>query len=126
MKMAPRKPKEPKNKSPRLIKLEEQETALLKAKEAEIKRLNDEEYRKDTRMKILLGQAFLKQPLKQESFKKLIYNVLDEDLKRQKDRDLFDDVLQEWGLPPLPQLSEKEADKPPLADKDESNTPDKK
>ena len=34
-----------------------------------------------------------------------MYNLLDKDLKKQYDRDVFDDLMEEWGMPPLPPVS---------------------
>lgn len=104
----PRQPKEPKKKSARLIKLEAQLKALETEKETEIKRINNEEYKKDTRRKILAGQVVLKEALRREPIKKFLYRLLDRDLKRQYDRDVFDDLMEDWGMPPLPPLTSTE------------------
>jgi len=103
--MANRRLREPKKKSARLLKLEEQEKALQREKEEEIKRLNDEERNKDTRRKILIGQAVMKEAVRQETIKKWVYTLLDKDLRQQYNRDVFDDLMDAWGLPHLPPLS---------------------
>lgn len=103
--MPGRKLQQPKKKSPKLIRLEEQLSALEKEKEEEITRLNSEERSRDTRRKILAGQAVLKEASRRETFRKFLYNLLDNDLRKQYDRDIFDDLMQEWGMPPLPRLA---------------------
>ncbi len=101
----PRQPKEPKRKSAKLTKIDAQLDALLKERETEIKRIGQEEYKRDTRRKILAGQAVLKEALRREQVRKFLYNLLNRDLTRPVDRALFDDLMEEWGLPPLPPLA---------------------
>lgn len=100
----PRQPKEPKKKSARLLKLDTQIDALLKERETEVKRISQEEYKKDTRRKILMGQAVQKEAQRREPVRKFMYNLLNKDLTRPGDRALFDDLMEEWGMPPLPPL----------------------
>ncbi len=101
----PRQPREPKKKSAKLTKIDAQIDALLKERETEVKRISQEEYKRDTRRKILAGQAVLKEALRREPVRKFMYNLLSRDLTRPGDRALFDDLMEEWGMPPLPPLA---------------------
>ncbi|QBD75194.1 hypothetical protein EPA93_03970 [Ktedonosporobacter rubrisoli] len=100
----PRRPKEPKKKSARLTNIDAQIAALQRERETEAKRINEEEYKKDTRRKILMGQAVLKEAQRREPVRKFMYNLLNRDLTRPGDRALFDDLMEEWGMPRLPPL----------------------
>ena len=100
----PRRPKEPKKKSARLTSIDAQIAALQRERETEAKRINDEENKKDTRLKILMGQAVQKEAYRREPVRKFMYNLLNKDLTRPGDRALFDDLMEEWGMPPLPPL----------------------
>jgi hypothetical protein len=99
-----RQSKEPKKKTAKLSKIDAQIEALLKERETEIIRIREDEHKQDTRRKILAGQAVLKEALRREPVKRFLYNLLSKDLTRPGDRALFDDLMEEWGMPPLPPL----------------------
>ncbi len=108
-----RRPKEPKKKSTKLTNIDAQLEALLREREAEVKSINEAENKKDTRRKILAGQAVLKEAVRREPVRKFVYNLLSRDLTRPVDRALFDDLMEEWGMPPLPPLTSAPPDQAP-------------
>lgn len=116
----PRRPKEPKKKSAKLTNIDAQLDALLREREAEVKSINEAENKKDTRRKILAGQAVLKEALRREPVRKFMYNLLNKDLTRPGDRALFDDLMEEWGMPPLLPLTSAPPDQAPAATVEES------
>lgn len=109
-----RRPKEPKKKSTRLTSIDAQIAALQRERETEAKRINDEENKKDTRRKILMGQAVQKEAFRREPVRKFMYNLLNRDLTRPGDRVLFDDLMEEWGMPPLPPLDSTPPEQAPV------------
>lgn len=100
-----RQSKQPKKPSPKLLKIRSQIDALRMEEEDEVKRLNKQERNDDTRRKVLLGQALLKKAARDPRYKKFVYTLLDEDLRQQYNRDVFDVLMEEWGMPTLPRLA---------------------
>jgi hypothetical protein len=90
-----------------MVKVKNEKLELLLVKEAQIKaqiqaikqRDSAEERKKDTRRKILIGGAVLAKIKRKEWNDKQLHDLLDSELKADRDRELFDLPLKEISPP---------------------------